>query len=86
MSKECAYSFDDLFVAAHARSMNSEKCNGFTRQDQSRRNALVRQWAATAGWHTKDRLGSDGKTYIAFAPFAFDDLETFSHSAECENV
>jgi hypothetical protein len=28
----------------------------------------VAEWAAEAGWGTKDRLGSDGVHYTAFCP------------------
>ncbi|MBI3421266.1 MAG: hypothetical protein HY006_04320 [Candidatus Sungbacteria bacterium] len=71
MSKECAYSFDDLFLAAYHRTMSHDEKTTLSEMTQLERNALVCIWAAQAHWHVRDRLGTDGNEYVAFAPFPF---------------
>ncbi len=68
MSIECQYSFDDLYLAAFQSELSDAERAGFKTLLQSELNRLVADWAAKAGWHTAERVGSDGKIYLAFWP------------------
>lgn len=68
MEKECAYSFNDLFVAARARTMTNEEAAGFARLTQEERNKQVQQLAQEAGWKTRCVVGTDNQEYVAFCP------------------
>jgi hypothetical protein len=68
MGIECAYSFTDLYQAAFGRLPSREEMVAFGSVNQESRNAQVREWARIAGWETKDKNGSDGRVYTAFAP------------------
>ncbi len=65
---ECAYSFADLHRAAFGRLPSAEEQRRFSALSQPQRNELVRDWARKAGWETRDKTGSDGQLYAAFAP------------------
>jgi len=73
----CHYSFADLYRAAQLAATprvsptESETKAALARlyaQPRELINAEVEAWAATAGWCTEEQRGSDGGTYIAFAP------------------
>ena len=68
MSIECAYSFYDLFAAAFKRRPTIEETAHFENLSQEKKNGLVKEWAREAAWETKDKVGSDGASYTAFAP------------------
>jgi hypothetical protein len=68
MAPECAYSFRDLFFAAHQREMTTAEKHTFMSLPQTSINKFVKELAALAGWKTQDRKGTDGKTYTAFCP------------------
>lgn len=68
MGIECNYSFFDLFRAAFKREPTIEEIAQFENLDQESKNKQVKGWAEKAVWQTKDKIGSDGKTYTAFAP------------------
>ncbi len=68
MPIECAYSFKDLFVAAHSIEPNEAELLALYDLPQEERNEVVSQWAEKAGWQVRQRTGSDGKEYLAFAP------------------
>ncbi len=68
MAIECAYSFKDLFIAAHHVEPNDNELLSLYDLPQQERNEIVRKWAEQAGWETKERMGTDGKMYLAFAP------------------
>jgi hypothetical protein len=68
MCIECAYSFADLFKAAVKREPASEELKSLYALPQTVRNEKVKEWAEIAGWETRERTGSDGKIYVAFAP------------------
>jgi hypothetical protein len=68
MGIECAYSFWDLFESAHNRPATGEEKEAFFALPQTKRNALVKKWAALASWEVEERIGSDGLQYTAFAP------------------
>ena len=66
MNKECAFGFADLYRAAFGVDMRSEEQNEFSKLPQEHVNELVSRWARIAHWHTEERMGTDGKLYIAF--------------------
>lgn len=66
--KSCAYSFNDLFLAAHSRSASDDERKQFACLSQDERNKVVRGWADLANWLTEDRIGGDGVIYTAFWP------------------
>lgn len=68
MEKECAYSFNDLFVAAHKRAMTKEEASAFAALSQSERNTAVARLAEQAGWKTRCVVGTDQQEYLAFCP------------------
>lgn len=68
MAIECAYSFTDLYRAAFGREPDAIAMAEFGRSSRQQRNTLVTRWAQLAGWETKDKVGSDGQVYTAFAP------------------
>ena len=68
ISKECAYSFKDLFIAAKGRQMTPAEADSFKGLPQEDVNELVINLAADAGWSTRPVRGSDGREYIAFCP------------------
>lgn len=72
MGLECNYSFADLFKAAHERTPTSDELSHFHEMSQIERNILVTAWAENAGWYTKDKKGTDGCIYTAFAPFSLE--------------
>lgn len=67
MGRECAFGFGDLFRAAHGRAWSDAERADFEALGHDERNAAVRRWAAsTSVIRTEDRLGSDGRLYVAF--------------------
>ncbi len=68
MAIECVFSFNDLYKAAFGKQPGELELKSFTSLNQKQRNGLVEKWARQAGWQTKEKLGSDGKIYLAFAP------------------
>jgi hypothetical protein len=68
MLTECNYSFTDLYIAAFGRTPSEEELLNFGKISQFERNILVKQWAEKAGWEVKDKIGTDGQVYTAFAP------------------
>lgn len=67
MESACSFSFEDLFWSAHGRPWSGLERDAFMAATQSRRNMLVRAWAARAGdVHLTDRPGTDGQVYAAF--------------------
>ncbi len=68
ITKECAYSFSDLFMAAQGRAMTAKEQVEFRALTQSARNSAVQKLAAVAGWKTREITGTDGKCYTAFCP------------------
>jgi hypothetical protein len=68
MEKECAYSFSDLFLAAHNRPMSTEEASAFAKLSQIDRNAAVSVLAIKAGWKTRLVVGTDGQAYTTFCP------------------
>ena len=68
MGRECAYSFDHLFDAAHGRSMTEAEKQWLWEATQDARNNAVAEWAERAGWETSPRVGTDGLVYLAFCP------------------
>ena len=71
MGRECAYSFRDLYQAAHGHPMSQLTEQDLYRITQEQRNQWVAEWAELAGWETQPRAGTDGLIYLAFCP-AFD--------------
>lgn len=67
ISEECNYSFSNLFFAAFDRYQTSEEMAQFVSLDQDNKNKKVIEWAAKVHWQTQEKMGTDGKTYIAFA-------------------
>jgi hypothetical protein len=68
MAIECAYSFSDLFEAVYLRKPTIKETANFGNMNQEDKNNIVKKWAQKAGWETKERIGTDGLLYIAFAP------------------
>lgn len=68
MAEECNYSFSNLFFAAYDRYQTSEEMGEFLILNQENKNNKVMEWAKKAGWQTQERIGTDGKKYLAFAP------------------
>jgi len=68
MAIECAFSFADLFRAAQNREPTEQELVALYALPQDLRNEKVQRWAQTAGWETRARVGTDGQTYLAFAP------------------
>lgn len=68
MAIECAYSFYDLFEAAHGRKAMFHEYETLMQCSQSERNIRVAKWAERAKWCTIERIGTDGQTYLAFFP------------------
>lgn len=68
MGRECAYSFKDLYLAAHGHPMPQEVEQGLIQITQEARNEWVGDWAKAAGWETQPRTGTDGQLYLAFCP------------------
>ena len=68
MTEECAYSFSDLFFAAHKRKMTVSEKHAFMTLTQANINEKVKVMATQAGWGTQDKKGDDGKIYTAFCP------------------
>jgi len=68
MAIECAYSFDDLYQAAYGKPIDISDKEKFQARPQEEINTMVRSWVKKAGWMMEERAGSDGKTYLAFAP------------------
>ena len=68
MAIECAYSFRDLYIAAHKREPKDKELKNLYSLQQNERNRIVKHWSEVAGWQTRERRGSDGVTYLAFAP------------------
>ena len=71
MGRECAYSFRDLYFAAHGQQMSQTVEKDLYGASQEQRNEWVGEWAQLAGWETQPRTGTDGLIYLAFCP-AFD--------------
>ncbi len=69
-SSECAYSFSDLFFAAHERLMSEAEKASFAALTQEERNKAVQELAGLAGWKTREVLGTDSQKYLAFCPIA----------------
>lgn len=65
---ECAFSFDDLYKAAFGKDPDPALKASLTSLPQEKINEAVREWAKMAGWQTRQRKGTDGKDYTAFAP------------------
>lgn len=65
---ECAYSFRDLYRAAHGREPKDKELELLYSLPQDKKNGVVKGWAKLADWETKERKGSDGIMYLAFAP------------------
>jgi hypothetical protein len=68
MGRECAYSFKDLYLAAHGHPMPREVEQQLYRTSQAVRNEWVGDWAKAAGWETQPRTGTDEQLYLAFCP------------------
>jgi|GEM_PF-2271164 hypothetical protein len=68
MDIECAYGFRDLYTAAHGRQPTKDELRSLYSLPQDKKNEVVNSWAKSAKWETKERKGSDGVTYLAFAP------------------
>lgn len=68
MGRECVYSFDHLYEAAHGRQMTDSEKDWLWKASQDERNEAVAKWAQTAGWETSTRTGTDGLIYLAFCP------------------
>ncbi len=68
MGLECQFSFEDLFLAAHKRTIRQEEYQDLMQASQPHRNKLVEQWAELSGWVTIPRQGTDGLLYLAFHP------------------
>ena len=68
MGRECAYSFKDLYLAAHGEPMPQKIEGELFQISQELRNEWVEDWAKAAGWETQPRNGTDGQTYLAFCP------------------
>lgn len=66
--RSCAYSFDDLHHAVHARNMTEAQRRRLYAMTQAERNAWVRQMVARTdgGFTCEDRTGSDDQIYTAF--------------------
>lgn len=62
------YSFIDLFKAANDRLPTQEEAKSFITLPREKRNADIKQWVKAAGWETRNRTGTDGNTYLSFAP------------------
>lgn len=68
MAIECAFSFRDLFIAAYGREPDGRELQLLYALSQEERNKTVKRWAKKADWEVTERTGSDGVTYLAFAP------------------
>jgi hypothetical protein len=68
MPANCAYSFADLYQAAHGRPPSTEQLEDLYALPQELRNDEVRQWAKQADWTTEDVKGGDGLIYTSFGP------------------
>ncbi len=68
MSRECQYSYADLFEAVHGRAWTDAERGAFEALTQPQRNAWVKELASASGGAagTEDRVGTDGQTYTAF--------------------
>jgi hypothetical protein len=68
MSRECNYSFADLFHIVRGRPWNDAERAAFEALDRKARNEWVRELAAESNGRivTEDRRGSDGLIYTAF--------------------
>jgi len=64
----CAYSFADLFQAAHGRAPSREELQDLYSLPQDLRNETVERWAKQAGWVSEDVRGGDGVIYASFSP------------------
>lgn len=68
---ECAYSFGDLYKAVFGNLFTDAEKKAFYALGRAKMNKQVLTWAKKAEWHTRERIGSDGEIYIAFAPHEF---------------
>jgi hypothetical protein len=70
MSRECNYSFADLFRMVRGRPWSDAERTAFEAMDREARNEWVRTLAAQSDGRiaTEDRRGSDGLIYAAFWP------------------
>lgn len=66
MGLECNFSFKDLYNAALGKDMDPLEIQAFNSVSQEERNEKVKLWADMAGWTTEERIGSDGRVYVAF--------------------
>ncbi len=64
----CAYSFEDLFVAAHGRKWSRGEAKKFAALIQTERNQKVRELAMLANWQTEDAPSLEGPIFTAFWP------------------
>ena len=76
----CSYSFESLYLARCTASASPQDAAPPTAEelqstltelyglDRERINERVLEWAAVAGWCTERQTGSDGASYVAFAP------------------
>lgn len=68
MNQECAYSFTDLYIAAMGRKPDKKEARDMSKLSLKRKNELIRILAAKADWETIERIGTDDRVYVAFAP------------------
>lgn len=68
MPHYCAYSFEDLFVAACGRTWSRGEAQKFAAMSQGERNQAVGKLAKKAGWQTQDVPSWEGDTFTAFWP------------------
>ncbi|HSX42105.1 MAG TPA: hypothetical protein VLE93_02020 [Candidatus Saccharimonadales bacterium] len=64
----CAYSFADLFQAAHGKGLTKKEGQAFAALSQNHRNQKVRELAKLANWQTKDVKSLEGPIFTAFWP------------------
>ena len=68
MSSHCDYSFADLYRAAYGREPDARELAELFGRSRAEINAVVKGWAEQAGWRTREVIGSDGATYVAYWP------------------
>ena len=68
LSRECQYSYADLFEAVRGRAWTQAEQREFEALMQPQRNAWVKDLAGASGGTvgTEDRVGTDGEIYTAF--------------------
>ena len=57
-----------LYKAAYGNNISKKEMLKLQKMPQEKINTLVLEWAKKAGWVTKNKIGTDGKSYTSFWP------------------